>query len=139
MRKIIFLMLLLLWGLLAFSQKEDTYHDTIIETTYPCIQDTILIGYISTHTNESIDVEKDNQEFAEVVLFIYSLGIDIVDVCMEDGLILMVLNEKWKDKYALVDEINKTYTGTCYFKINNNSFYHSSCEDRIKKQIKERK
>lgn len=128
MKKLIFLIVLFLLSLAVFAQKEDTYHDTIITISQPYIPDTVVIGYISTHTSDIVNVEEDYQEFAEVVLFIYSLGVEVIDVCKEDGLILMILNEKWKDKYAVIDEINKTYTGTCYFKINNNSFYHSSCE-----------
>jgi hypothetical protein len=134
MKKIIFLMAILLWALAAFSQKEDVYSNTTIKLAY--VPDTIVLGYISTYTHDTINIEKDYQEFAEVVLFISLLGIEVVDICKEDGLILMVLNEKWKDEYAVIDEINKTFTGTCYFKISNNSFYHSSCEGKVKKNKK---
>ncbi len=125
--KTILTFLLLITCVSAFSQKVDTYHDTLYYEP-----DTALIGYISVSGDANAD-QTINQEFEEVVLFIYSKGVDVIDICKEDGLILMLLSEEWKDVYQLIDEINKNYTGVCYVKNNRMSFYKGSCAEKIKK------
>lgn len=97
-------------------------------------KDTVLIGYISQNTMVSANEVSDLQEFEEVMLFVYSLGVEIIHYCKNDGLILMELREPWKSTGQIVEEIQKNYQGDCYIKNNWQTFYSCSCKDSILKE-----
>lgn len=117
MNKKIILMLIFVFVMVisAFSQKEEPLHDNAV-----------LIGYIGT----------SEEDFINVVWFIDNLNNRVIDICQEDGLILLEVCEEWKDVYELMKEIEKKFDGKCYYKENPDTFFESKCKDRI---IKEKK
>lgn len=103
-------------------------------TIPPVVKDTVLIGYISQNSMVSDFEVSELQEFEEVMLFVYSLGVEIIHYCKNDGLILMELREPWKSSGQVVEEIQKNYQGACYIKHDWQTFYSCSCKDSMIKE-----
>lgn len=115
MKKLILALLFFFTIMFSCAQKEEPLHDNAV-----------LIGYISS----------SDEEFINVVWFIDNLNNKVIDICQEDGLILLEVCEEWKDVYELMKEIEKKFDGECYYKENPYTFFESKCKDRIIKEEK---
>lgn len=113
MKKIILTLIFILTAMFGFSQKEEPLHDNAV-----------LIGYIGT----------SEEDFINVVWFIDNLNNKVIDICQEDGLILLEVCEEWKDVYELMKKIEEEFDGECYYKENPETFFESKCKDRIIKE-----
>ena len=79
---------------------------------------TVLFGYVSTKPND----------FSLVIRFIESHNMKVIDYCQEECLLFVQLNEKNKDHTDLFNDIEKNFTGTCYFKSTENKILlYSKC------------
>ena len=88
---------------------------------------TVLFGYISNNSDE----------FFLVIRYIESQNMTVVDYCEEECLLFVQLNDKNKDYTRLFNDIEKNFTGTCYFKSTENKLilYKKCYEQQIKKNM----
>ena len=88
---------------------------------------TVLFGYISNNSDE----------FFSVIRYIESQNMTVVDYCQEEYLLFVQLNDKNKDYTRLFNDIEKNFTGTCYFKSTENKLIlYKKCHDQqVKKNM----
>lgn len=127
MKTIFFLMILLLWGLVVFPQKEDTYHDTIIEVNNTCMSDTVLI----LNYNEEINISP-NPVIDDLYITINYTGIlmriYLIDVDKQELIIGMDYNCNGITKIRLPISNIKNGIYRLKFKSTDGDFY---CRDKI--------
>gem|GEM_PF-6850517 len=106
--RLILLLLLIVFSGEMKGQSKDVYSEN---------ENYCLFGYISENPDE----------FNEVVNYLNGTGVKVLNTCEDEFLIYVILNQDYKEYSELFKRIEKKFTGTCYFK---------SQENRIPRYVK---
>ena len=86
-----------------------------------------LFGYIS-----------DAEDFNGVIKYLNTLNIKVIETCIEERIIYIKLNRKYKDYVNLFHNIESRFNGKCYYKSNTNQImkYNRCRGQSIKNKLK---